>query len=846
MDAARPANLVLSSPSGGLGRRRPVTKSKTSPLFRSTLSPESSRHGQQSAGSMHEAIDTDVPSSLPGSARLDFEPTPPFSADEGLNRRPGKISRLLRDDRGLPTPPSRQGYYADSPQVLSAKSSTDRPISHVPSSSAEESQPLAPLPPSRPSSAAGKRPAPSPVVSSAFGKSSLDRFRQFLEKEESAASDRDRLDAFASFIVYESRIRRDIYSDAFESLGGDVLELTRDMWKPLVKRSRTPNNVSTPTNGRITPQSAAQQTVEIPPAPSSASSFTQGGSQTPLTEASSPGSAFVPLRTRPESRQNAYQPALSPIPSMAMSTVHDDESSRGRTPSRWWEASTHASSIGGTRKVERSKRESKYMGLPKAARENLQWDYPQDSPSFAESSAQYGMNEYPPEKTGWHDEVATPPPARHQAPQTPKALKMDVSRLITLPPPYPRHHPAVNNSHPDLAHIRTTLRTLSERPEAAEAMEAFGSRQPPLSSSPEAVKSRKRELRKHIQTQVAQGDMSFAEAAKQEADFEERESRFAREAPQREFDDFQRIVRNSLTPILNSKIHSAAASIEMLSESLNESLRSYDPNLTQEEGDEKPELLEKLTLMKWLFEAREQLHRDMFELEGQSDDKYMQVILTPYQLSGAQEKITEVQAFFTRDTQERKVQYETKALKRFESFLQTVEKNVTRGSEVQLSAFWDIAPSLLELVQRVPTRLDRFDVDIPDEEYAENPSYHDHPTQYLYSLLLHTEKSAYQSIESQINLFCLLHEVKTGVMATGSKLLEMERLMAGEQAGDVAEDMQAARSGEDARLTYELKERVELIEGQWKEALGDGLLACRERIKEHLMATAGWDDGLEE
>ncbi|KAK5239407.1 hypothetical protein LTR16_011969, partial [Cryomyces antarcticus] len=40
-----------------------------------------------------------------------------------------------------------------------------------------------------------------------------------------------------------------------------------------------------------------------------------------------------------------------------------------------------------------------------------------------------------------------------------------------------------------------------------------------------------------------------------------------------------------------------------------------NPNQTQEEGDEQPELLEKLTLLKWLSETREQLHQELFDLQ---------------------------------------------------------------------------------------------------------------------------------------------------------------------------------------------------------------------------------------
>lgn len=340
--------------------------------------------------------------------------------------------------------------------------------------------------------------------------------------------------------------------------------------------------------------------------------------------------------------------------------------------------------------------------------------------------------------------------------------------------------------------------------------------------------------------------MSYAEAAKAEDEFGVSEAILARNVAQKDFDDFQAMVRNTLNTLYTERINSATAAIDQLSESLSEAARSHDPNQTQEEGDEKPELLEKLTLMKWLFEAREQLHLDNYQVEGESDDKYKQVILMPYKLAGAEDKVQEVESFFLKDSNDRRTRYEAKALKRYETFLQVVEKNVTRGVEIQLSAFWDIAPSLLELVQRVPKRLEGFAVEIPNDEYEENPSYNEFPLQYLFTLLLHTEKSAYQFIESQTNLLCLLHEVKTGVMSAGSRLLETERYLAGEDATTVREEMQAAREGEDARLTSDLKERVQLVEEQWKDALGNGLLECKMGVQTFLVQQGGWDESLME
>jgi hypothetical protein len=202
--------------------------------------------------------------------------------------------------------------------------------------------------------------------------------------------------------------------------------------------------------------------------------------------------------------------------------------------------------------------------------------------------------------------------------------------------------------------------------------------------------------------------------------------------------------------------------------------------------------------------------------------------------------------FFSRDAQDRKVVFEKEILKRYEDFMNAIEENVTRGVEAQLSAFWDIAPGLLTIVQKIPQRLQGFHILIPPQEYEENPVYHDFPLQYLYSLLAHAGRSASQFIESQTNLLCLLHEVKTGVMTAGSHLLQTQRISEGEDLANVEGEMRAIRDDEEARLTDDLKDKVGLVESQWGEALGNGLEDCKKRVETFLVNSGGWDESLKD
>jgi hypothetical protein len=539
-----------------------------------------------------------------------------------------------------------------------------------------------------------------------------------------------------------------------------------------------------------------------------------------------------------------------------MSTV-PDEDSRGRSASRWWEASNDGASTGiGSRKLERSKRESKYMSLPKEARESLQWagDDGQTPAYQGSPSGQrvYGPNEYPPEKTGLHEEVAASSTSFQSyypssAPNTPDPRKLDVSRLVTLPPSYPRHHPAVNNNHPDLASIRGNLRALSDLQEIKTVKESFNTKNLARKESERtSLTDRTEQLRYNVQENVRNGVMTYADAANAEADFETREQKLAQDAVQGVFDTFQTEVANSLHALLSERIIKASASIEHLNGRLANDAQEVNPNKMQEEGDEQPELLEMLTLLKWLFEAREQLHKEMFELEDERNDLYKDIIVLPYIQTKNEQKVKEAIEFFSRDAQDRKVVYEKEILKRYEEFMDAIEQNVTRGVEAQLSAFWDIAPGLLAIVQKVPQRLQGSNLLIPPQEYDENPAYTDFPLQYLYSLLAHAGRSAYQFIESQINLLCLMHEVKTGVMNASSRLLETQRTLNGEDATSLDREMRFIREDEGKRLTDDLKDKVGLVESQWREALGDGLEACKQRVESFLVKQGGWDESLKE
>ncbi|KAJ9666624.1 hypothetical protein H2201_003283 [Coniosporium apollinis] len=872
MEAAKPANLVLSSSNGAICQRRNAVK--TSPKSAKKYSP---LDGQLSARPKKSYGELQTPDSNHFTPHVNlaqrvmspevFAPTPPFSpGTEAFEAHARSKASPAVPPKTLPTPPL-QRHLTELPvsksslPVLSDQSH-DRPLSHILHSPNEDVTTLAPLVPSKPASAGLPAQVHKANNYDEFAQSSIDRHRAFIEKEMAAPTDQERLELFAAFIVNESRLRRDRYSTAFDSMASDILDLTRDMWRPYNGAGRRPTTPgsSGPKSAAETWRSRSSTDNDTPSQPTGVSSGPSNASFTPRTEPDSPASASSQTRGRGESQTwAAFQPCLSPIPSMCVSTAHDEEASRGRSPSRWWEDSA-SGSVGRGGKVQRTKRESKYMGVPREARETLQWYNDRTSPHEGGASGPsnqtmlYGPDEYPLEKVGLHDADGSSPPPQstpkyhnHSSLTTPDPHKLDVSRLVTLPPPYPRHHPAVNNNHPDLASIRAIHRTLSDFEDATATKEAYTKKTETQREQQKAAADELRsQLRHNIQENIRNGHMTFASAAQAEADFEATQAKRSQELVQSQFESFQAEVFTPLYALFSERITKASASLDHLRASLFSSTHDTDPNQAQEEGDEQPELLEKLTLLKWLFETRQQLHAELFELENLRNDRYKQVVLTPYRAAGNTEKVREAEAFFARDTQDRRVAFETSALRRWEDFLGAVESNVTRGVEVQLSAFWDIAPGLLAVVQRVPFNLEECEVLIPREEYAENPAYHEWPLQYLYSLLKHAEKSAYQFIESQVNLLCLLHEVKTGVVAANSKLLETQRLLAGEDYAAVDREMRDVRRDEDARLTDDLKEKVSVVEGLWEEALGGELRGCRERVEAFLVEQGGWDENLQE
>ncbi|KAK4155689.1 hypothetical protein C8A00DRAFT_13296 [Chaetomidium leptoderma] len=786
------SDIVIPGPSGGLQRRLTIGRGTPRRTGETPRTGESQVSGQESRTPRAD-----------GSEQL----TPTMFSSPSAGKQP---ERQALAPRALPTPPtgsrsssSHRGLGPDIP--LSAPQSPSPPMTrHM-------------------------------VITQSTGQFSwgtIERFAAFAQREATAPNDAERVRLFAEFFVSESRIRRERYGAAIGAMGSEVLDLTRDLFRPMPARRESTNSATSGT-AELTPQSSE-------PRSHRGSIGSALGNTTPTSSQQAPPS---PGQSANQNWQSSnFMPSLSPILSMSVSDALDEEDSRGRPASRWWEADSTGAPGG---RIERSKRESKYMGVPKEAREALQWiEEPQPSPGVGSSH----RTSYPAEKTGWHDQDSATTPqafsrnsiASSSAPSTPNPNHLDVSRLVTLPPPYPRHHPAVNNNHPELAQTRNEVRVISDMTEVDAVKKGFKQDSTRLrAEAAEAAKKHRQGLRQHLQQQISSGAMGYAEAAAVEADAKTDEQNKAKELEKKDFDDFQAAVVMPLNEILQTRINSATALFQSLRSRLFDETHESNPNLPQEEGDEQPELLEKLTLLKWIFEARESLHRCLYDLLSDRNDRYRDMVLVPYRLAGQDDKVASAEAFFIEDAAKRALAFNEEVLHRTQELRDVVQETVVRGVEVQLNAFWDIAPPLKRLLDKIPSGdLEGFYIQIPASEFAENPSYHEHPLQYLFSLLLHAEKSTYQFIESQTNLLCLLHEVREACAAAKAKAMEHDKR-------DPAR-VDEMRADEGRRLTEDLKEKVRVVQDQWNSALGEMVGGVKERVGGWLLETGGWDESFED
>ncbi len=314
-------------------------------------------------------------------------------------------------------------------------------------------------------------------------------------------------------------------------------------------------------------------------------------------------------------------------------------------------------------------------------------------PSGASRQPSYGPDQYPPEKTGLHEDSSLPPPpllppTPSSAPFTPDPRKLDISRLVTLPPPFPRHHPAVENNHPELADVRALIRSLHEKDEAEIITDSYRTQIREKRQRADSWCKHQRSLHaQDIEFRIEHEDLSQGDFDNLELELKEKIANSEKEIIQIDFDIYQKIVLSPIHALYSDRIKLADASFEKLSSRL---FLDASPNLPQEQGDELPETLEWLTQNKWLYEVRETLYRQIYDLLSERNDRYKSIVLLPYKQCQNREKHAEAELFFAEDAQERRFKFQEAVCKRAQEFLSIIEHHVSRGVELALSAFWDV------------------------------------------------------------------------------------------------------------------------------------------------------------
>ena len=856
-DEMKPGDLILPLGSGSLSRRR----------LSSRLTPRSSKNIRGLDEALENAnarafsghgISSDSARSTPRYDLTEFPrsttPTSPLPSSRNEPQKqvqPGSSNAFVPSS-ATPTPPLQARTKSNTVSALFVpQMEEDRPISsilHMPNP--DVAIDVMPLSPERNASLIDVDGIETPR---AFGNRALHRYRLFLDREAASKDDSDRLNLFCQFMVAESRIRRDRYAAVFKAEGLESADLTQGMFEVLASKSDDQPSQSLDRNGDKYSRRSSGTTF------SGSRSYSRRASTTATSEPILTLDTSVGAQAQGDtSRSKDYVPCLSPIASMSAVTGRDEMDSRGRTPSRWWESQSGDSSReDGFRVLERTKRESRYMALPQEARNSPRPFGTEISPAvnqpyYATAStshqSMYGPSEYPIEKLGWHEEPIPPPPPQPptpmSAPFTPDPRKLDISRLVTLPPPFPRHHPAVNNSHPELATVRAIVRSLNESDGNVAARDEYKSKVQEKRTRADSWCKHQRSLHaQDIQYHMEHGQISQEEFDQAEAAIEAKEAQSKKELLQAEFDLFQSTVVSPLHALFSERITKATAAFEQLASRLSSDAQSNSPNLPQEEGDEQPELLEKLTQLKWLFEAREHLHKETYNLLSERNEKYRGIVLHPYTQSRNYEKLADAKSFFEKDALARRAAHEKAALERHEAFLAVIEAHVTRGVEIQISAFWDIAPSLMSLLQDIPNGagLPGFEILIPRAEVEENPAYWSHPLRYLYSLLNHAEASSRQFIESQVSLWCLLQEIREGASGARWRVDEADARLERRDLGWQGEENRVALQ---KALVEDLKEKVGVVEGQWDEALGGEIRRVKEGVRAWLVESGGWDEEL--
>jgi hypothetical protein len=629
-----------------------------------------------------------------------------------------------------------------------------------------------------------------PVEPEDFFHQTRRRYKEMLQAEDAASEDGEKLRLFLLFIEKEARLRQPMYTRA-------SLEDQKRLSKVLV--SLRPEE-----HKNLTPIS-------------------------PIMQHDGDGDVDMSGTTRPETHWWGQNLTESSFPSSAMMAyeqrVADEESSRGRTSSRWWETSGDGGScsISENAAIRSDDNDSVYGSsyprrsrkFNKTPRQSLKEiaelantprnSAPHDPASYMNSTA------YPPDRKGYsRSRSRAPSSSRPRGHSTRKrtAVKtsLDIAPLLTLLPSWPKEYPAINNCHPRLDVFRDLVRTLNDLSQLTILKTRFAEKTD-LGKDAFATESQRRRISQaeRIQGLYSRGDLHYDEMERLNLDFEREEAKIQHEAAEEEFKAFDAEVVTPAHRDLHERISAASAAYADLCTLI----RARNPLAS--DSDQQPELLEYLTALKWIFDVRETLHKHIFDLLAERNERYKSLILAPLRNARDQSRFQSTSAFFQQDATTRAGEFHKARIVRHEQFMDVVERQVTLGVEEARSKFWEIAPLVMECLEKIPDSLDNVVPIVPPEESVEHPEWVTQPMRYLERKIAEAEGAMKAlGLEEGEGLLCLLHGVKTA----------LARAKADGGGGDGA--------SEERRLTEDLKEKVGMIEEEWREGLGRLL----ERVKE--------------
>lgn len=673
----------------------------------------------------------------------------------------------------LPTPP---------PQQLSPVSPPGKGKTPFPVEKRDESLPgPSGSGPSRMLSRHGKEPA----EPEDFYHLTRRRYKEMLQAESIASTETDKLRVFLDFIEKECRYRTPVYPHADPS---DQKKLAK-----------------------ISALLSAQDETQTPPSPDADGDINMTGA---------PGD-------RRSGGQGQWwgqnlDAASFPSKSAYEARIADEESSRGRTSSRWWETSKDGGScsisesvafrsdgdndsVYGTSYPRRSRRFNKtprqslkeiaeLVNTPRSSGTQVNGNANRDAASYLHSAA------FPPDRkpSSRSRSRSQAPSASRPRPKRRPTVKtsLDIAPLLTLLPTWPREYPAVNNSHPRLEVFRDLVRTLNDISKITTLQTRFDESTEKTKDQFLTESQRRRiSQAERIQGLYTRGDLHYDEMERLNLQFEHEESKIRYEAEEEDFNSFVKSVVEPAHRDLHERITAASAAygdLMML-------IKARNPMKTEE--DEQPELLEYLTALKWIFDVRETLHQHSYDILASRNERYRNLTLAPLRDARDQAPLQQASAFFNKDALDRAAEFQKHKVQRYEKFMDFIEQQCSIGVEEARSRFWEIAPLIMECLEKIPEALENVVPIVPPEESVEHPEWVELPMRYLERKVAETEGAMRGlGLEEGEGLLCLLHGVKTALSRAKGEGQEQER-----------------------RLTEDLKEKVGMIEEEWQEGLG-GLL----------------------